>query len=151
MTTTPNPWGREEDPAPIADVNVVPLADVSLVLLILLLVLAPMTSQSMLRVQSSGARAPAAGETTSAPGAGEPALILLLSRAGWAAEDGPIGDDAALRAWLAPRLARRGDKRVFLAPEPDVPNGRLVSGVEALQDCGAAVALVQARDEPQAR
>ena len=52
-----NPFVRHEEAAPISDVNVVPLADVSLVLLIILLVLSPMAAQSMLRVQTAAAKA----------------------------------------------------------------------------------------------
>jgi hypothetical protein len=39
---------------------------------------------------------------------------------------------------------------VFLSPELDVPNGRVVSAIETIQNCGAtSVALVQVVD-PQA-
>ena len=42
---------------PLNEVNVIPLADLSLVLLIILMVLSPMIMQSMIKVQSSKASA----------------------------------------------------------------------------------------------
>ena len=47
------PFMRAEQAKEIAEVNVVPLADVSLVLLIILLVLSPMMRQSMLHVKAA--------------------------------------------------------------------------------------------------
>ncbi|HEX4049040.1 MAG TPA: biopolymer transporter ExbD [Elusimicrobiota bacterium] len=151
----PSPFVRREEAAPIADVNVVPLADVSLVLLIILLVLSPMAAQSMLRVQTAAAKAdadagPKPGEDPLEPTPPEPVLAIGLTPLGYALDGRLLGSDAELKAWLAPELKRRDDKKVFLSPELDVPNGRVVGAIEAIQDCGAsAVALVQVAD-PQA-
>ncbi|MDX6769670.1 MAG: biopolymer transporter ExbD [Elusimicrobiota bacterium] len=146
-----NPFHRDESAAPISEVNVVPLADVSLVLLIILLVLSPMAAQSMLKVQSAAAKA----APPKAPSAEdllpqrppEPVLAVGLSPAGYVVEGRFIGGDAELRAWLVPELARRDDKKVFLAPELETPHGRVVSALEAISGMGApAVALVQVHD-----
>jgi len=153
-----SPFVRHEEAAPIADVNVVPLADVSLVLLIILLVLSPMAAQSMLRVQAAAAKkaaeepkGPKPGEDPLQPKAPDPVLAVGLSPLGYVLDGRLLASDAELKAWLAPKLAGRDDKKVFLAPELDVPNGRVVGAIEALQDCGAsAVALVQVAD-PAAR
>lgn len=149
----PSPFIKRDEAAPIADVNVVPLADVSLVLLIILLVLSPMAAQSMLRVQTAAARAddapkgPKAGEDPLAPKNPEPVLAVGLSPLGYVHDGRLLASDAELRAWLAPLLSGRDDKKVFLAPELDVPNGRVVGAIEAIQGCGAAtVALVQVAD-----
>jgi biopolymer transport protein ExbD len=146
-----SPFRRHEEAAPIADVNVVPLADVSLVLLIILLVLSPMAAQSMLRVQAAAAKAaepagPKPGEDPLQPKAPEPVLAVGLTPLGYVM-DGIVFDDAQLKARLAPDLKRREDKKVFLSPELDVPNGRVVTAIETIQDSGAsAVALVQVQD-----
>ena len=58
-----SPFHKDDEAAPIADVNVVPLADVSLVLLIILLVLSPMAAQSMLKVQTAAAKSSVAPPT----------------------------------------------------------------------------------------
>jgi biopolymer transport protein ExbD len=149
-----NPFVRHEEAAPISDVNVVPLADVSLVLLIILLVLSPMAAQSMLRVQTAAARAdasgPKAGEDPLQPKAPEPVLAVGLTPLGYVMDGSLLGGDAELKARLAPELKRRDDKKVFLSPELDMPNGRVVAAIETIQNCGAsAVALVQVLD-PQA-
>lgn len=150
-----NPFVKHEEASPISDVNVVPLADVSLVLLIILLVLSPMAAQSMLRVQTAAAKAdadrgPKAGEDPLDPKPPEPVLAIGLSPLGYVRDGKLVGGDAELKAVLLPELKRRDDKKVFLSPELDVPNGRVVGAIETIQDCGAsAVALVQVVD-PQA-
>ncbi len=149
-----SPFLRRDEAAPIADVNVVPLADVSLVLLIILLVLSPMAAQSMLKVQTAAAKksvdepkGPRAGEDPLNPKPPEPVLAVGLSALGYVFDGRLLTGDAELKAWLQPRISEREDKKVFLAPELDVTNGRVVGAIEALQAAGAsAVALVQVFD-----
>lgn len=149
-----SPFVKHEEAAPIADVNVVPLADVSLVLLIILLVLSPMAAQSMLKVQSAAAKkeaeqakGPKPGEDPLLPKTPEPVVAVGLSPLGYVLDGRFLSSDAELKAWLQPKLSGRDDKKVFLAPELDVPNGRVVGAIQAIQDCGAsAVALVQVAD-----
>ena len=146
-----NPFVRHEEAAPISDVNVVPLADVSLVLLIILLVLSPMAAQSMLRVQAAAAKAestgPKAGEDPLQPKAPEPVLAIGLTPLGYVMDGRLLGGDAELKALLEPLLKHRDDKKVFLSPELDEPNGRVVAAIEIIQNSGAsAVALVQVID-----
>lgn len=153
-----NAFRHNEEAEPIADVNVVPLADVSLVLLIILLVLSPMAAQSMLRVQTAAAKAEAKslkpGEDPLQPAAPMAVLAVGLSHAGYIVDGKLYVNDAELKAWLTPEENRRmdnNDKKVFLAPELDVRHGDVVHAIEAIQSCGAsAVALVQVAD-PQER
>src|SRR3954467_1592519 len=95
-----SPFHKDDEPAAIADVNVVPLADVSLVLLIILLVLSPMAAQSMLRVQAAAAKAevkgPKAGEDPLQPKAPEAVLALGLSPAGYVWDGRLISNDTEL-------------------------------------------------------
>lgn len=146
-----NPFVKHDEAAPISDVNVVPLADVSLVLLIILLVLSPMAAQSMLRVQTAAAKAeptgPKAGEDPLDPKPPEPVLAIGLTPLGYVLDGQLLPGDAELKAALEPVIKRRDDKKVFLSPELDVTNGRVVATVELIQNCGAsAVALVQVAD-----
>lgn len=149
-----SPFVRHQEAEPIADVNVVPLADVSLVLLIILLVLSPMASQSMLRVHAAAARAAAKApeplEDPLNPTPPPPALTLELTPQGYVA-GGRLLSDAQLCPWLQGELAGRPkeeDRKAFLAPELDVTHGRVVSAIEAIQACGApSVALVQVADD----
>lgn len=152
-----SPFVKHEEAAPIADVNVVPLADVSLVLLIILLVLSPMAAQSMLKVQSAAAKkaveepkGPKAGEDPLNPKPPEPVFAVGLSPLGYVFDGRLLASDEEMRAWVQPKLSQRDDKKVFLAPELDVTNGRVVAAVEALQAAGASsVALVQVFDPSQ--
>jgi len=91
-----------------------------------------------------------AGEDPLDPKPPEPVLAIGLSPLGYVMDGKLVGGDAELKAQLEPIIKRRDDKKVFLSPELDVPNGRVVGAIEALQGCGAsAVALVQVVD-PQA-
>lgn len=149
---------REESAEPIADVNVVPLADVSLVLLIILLVLSPMAAQSMLKVQTAAAKTEAktlkAGEDPLQPAAPLTVLAVGLSAAGYVVDGRLYQNDAEFKAWLTTEESRRSDKndkKVFLAPELDIHHGDVVHAIETIQSCGAsAVALVQVFD-PETR
>lgn len=146
-----NPFVRRDEAEPIADINVVPLADVSLVLLIILLVLSPMVAQSMLRVQTAAGKAAApelnAGEDPLQPAIPDPVLAIGLTPLGYVLDGNLVASDAELQARLSPALSRRKDKKVFLSPELDVTNGRVVGAIETIQSCGAsAVALVQVAD-----
>lgn len=146
-----NPFLREEEHKEINEPNVVPLADVSLVLLIILLVLSPMAAQSMLKVSSAAAK-PAQAKAPSAEDLlpqrpPEPVLAVGLSPAGYVVDGRLLGGDAELRAWLVPELGRRDDKKVFLAPELETPHGRVVAAIELIESLGApSVALVQVFD-----
>jgi biopolymer transport protein ExbD len=146
-----NPFHKDEGPSSISEPNVVPLADVSLVLLIILLVLSPMAAQSMLKVHQAAARA--APDKAPTPEdllpqrPPEPVLAVGITAAGYVVDGKLIGGDAELRAWLLPALARRDDKKVFLAPELETPHGRVVAAIEAIEGMGApTVALVAVHD-----
>ncbi|MBI5624166.1 MAG: biopolymer transporter ExbD [Elusimicrobia bacterium] len=152
-------WRREEEAEPISDVNVVPLADVSLVLLIILLVLSPMTVESRLHVKtaakSTEAPSPEAPEEP-APKPKELVLLVDLGPAGVMVNDIFFGKRREFLAYMRLELPSRTDRKVFLAPHPDVTHGDVMETIEELKSCGAdSVALVQTSDpgsafQPQA-
>ena len=144
-----SPFHKDEEAAPIADVNVVPLADVSLVLLIILLVLSPMAAQSMLRVQAAAAKAKSAEPTrTEIITMHEPEKVVALSvtQQGVVLDGRLFATTEELRAWLKAKLSARTDKKVFVAPDLDVEHGRVIAALEAVQTAGGLVALVQVAD-----
>lgn len=140
-----SPFGEAEAPREISDVNVVPLADVSLVLLIILLVLSPMMEQAMVQVRAAGrAREDPAAEAAGPADASPMVLAVSLSREGLSVGDRRFSARREFAAYLSGELAARPGKKVFLAPEPDVPHGAVVDALEAIAGCGAeSVALVQ--------
>lgn len=149
-----SPHSKEEF-APIADVNVVPLADVSLVLLIILLALSPMTAQSVLRVHAAAAKAPDLSQPPPPePEKTPPPLAVLsvgLNPAGYTAAGRAFSSDAELADWLKGELDHRStpdDRKVFLSCDLDIPAGKVVSTIEFLESLGSSsVALVQIADD----
>lgn len=148
-----SPFRKDDEPAAIADVNVVPLADVSLVLLIILLVLSPMAAQSMLKVRTAAAKAAAAMPTQTEvllqrdP---EAVLVLGVTTGGFVMDGKLIATAAELTTFLKLKLQPRADRKVFVSPELEVAHGQVISALEAVQAGGGTVALVQIED-PLAR
>lgn len=147
-----SPFHKDDEPAAIADVNVVPLADVSLVLLIILLVLSPMAAQSMLKVQTAAAKAaPAMPTQVELDTFREPEAVMVLAvTAGGFVLDGKLMTAPELVAFLKQKLAPRTDRKIFVSPELEVEHGQVIAALEAVQDAGGTVALVQIAD-PEAR
>jgi biopolymer transport protein ExbD len=148
-----SPFHKDDEAAPIADVNVVPLADVSLVLLIILLVLSPMAAQSMLKVQTAAAKAEAAMPTQAeviTQREPEKVLVLSITAAGFAMDGRLMTTGSELSAFLKEKLAPRTDRKVFVSPELETAHGQVVAALEAVQSAGGTVALVQILD-PETR
>ena len=146
-----SPFHKDDDNAPISDVNVVPLADVSLVLLIILLVLSPMAAQSMLRIQSAAAtaRAQAAPPTRDeiiVQREPEAVIAIGVTQMGFIVNGELMTSSRVFSAWLQAALAGRVERKVFVAPELDVEHGRVVAALEAVQAAGGTAALVQVLD-----
>ena len=148
-----SPFSHELDFKEISEVNVVPLADVSLCLLIILMVISPMMTQEMLRVQAAAeakedlpVRDPS--QIPAPPAPPEMVLVVSLRPNGLAVGDRQFEGLGEVMSFISDALSRRADKKVFVAPHPDVPNGRVVHMLEILKACGASsVALVQSRPE----
>jgi len=148
-----SPFHRSDEPKEISEVNVVPLADVSLVLLIILLVLSPMMTQTMLHVQTAARSKEKPPETAPPPEPDKPPEMVLVVAVGPDALS--VGERVFtgagdFAAFMTAELARRTEKKVFVSPRAETPHGRVVEVLEALKLCGASsVALVQMVDRPQ--
>src|SRR5579864_8253407 len=94
---------------PLNEVNVIPLADLSLVLLIILMVLSPMIMQSMIKVQAS--KATAIKSLSQQPP--EPPLILAIDPNQITLNTVKVTSDLDLAARLAQALGNREDKTVL--------------------------------------
>lgn len=142
-------FGKDDENGPIADVNVVPLADVSLVLLIILLVLSPMAAQSMLKIHAAAAKSrPDIPLQTELITQREPEKVMVLgvTPEAYTLDGKTFADGRELAAFLKPALSTRDDKKVFVSPELEVEHGRVVAALEAVQDAGGTIALVQIAD-----
>ena len=116
----------------LSEVNVIPLADLSLVLLIILMVLSPMIMQSMIKVQST--KATAVKSLAQKPP--EPPLILALNPDGVTLNTVKV-TDLELAAKLSEALNNRQDKTVLLTADPAVLHGRFVQILDLVKQQGA--------------
>lgn len=124
---------QQEDGETLSEVNVIPLADLSLVLLIILMVLSPMIMQSMIKVQSS--RASAVKALQEKPP--EPPIILVVNPNEVVLNSIKITNDVDLATRLAAALGNREDKTVLLTADPTVEHGRFVQVLDLVKQQGA--------------
>ena len=124
---------QTEDGDTLSEVNVIPLADLSLVLLIIMMVLSPMIMQSLIKVQSS--KASAVRSLDKDPQ--EPPIILALNADGTYLNTVKIGNDLELAGQLATQLGNRKDKTVLYTVDPSVMHGRFVQVLDLLKLQGA--------------
>src|SRR5262249_44943138 len=122
-----------DEGAPLSEVNVIPLADLSLVLLIILMVLSPMVMQSMIKVTASRAQATKAGAQDK-----ELPLIVVLNPNGVVVLNTvKMASDLDFAAALARALGNRVDKSVLMTADPSAMHGRFVQVLDIIKQQGA--------------
>jgi len=119
---------RSTGPAPMSDINMTPLIDVMLVLLVIFIITAPLLASSI-RLDLP--------RTDQASAADSPASVLLsVDKAGQAY----LNDKPLSTAELAARLARIGadnpDTELQLRADASVPYGRVVELMGVAQKAG---------------
>lgn len=119
---------RRPGPQPISEINVTPMVDVMLVLVVIFIITAPLLAGAIrLQLPRSEAAAPSA-----VPGF----VVLALDRAGQAyLDDRPVGLPE-LAAHLAQTAARSPDTEVQLRADENVPYGRVVEVMGLAQKAG---------------
>jgi biopolymer transport protein TolR len=117
--------GEDEDDGVMSDINVTPLVDVMLVLLIIFMIAAPMLHQGIeVNLPRSSARA--------LPVRQEDPLILSISADGIVYLDKTPIHPSQLVERLLPILESRGDQHVFLKGDREVPYGQVVDLLDVL-------------------
>ena len=129
------------DRGTMSQINVTPLVDVMLVLLVIFMVTAPMMQQG---VQVNLPKADAKG--LPAP---EAAVIVSIDKSGGAFIDSTAVKPAELRQKLAELFAKRTKKEVFLKADKDVPYGDVVKAMAEIK--GAGVERLGMITEPSPR
>jgi len=119
---------RGNDAAPLSEINVTPLVDVMLVLVVVFLLTAPLLATSI-RLDLPQAAA------TPAPAA-KAALQLVVDASGQAFLDDRPLDDQALATRLARVAAEAPDTEVQLRADTAVPYGRVVALLGLAQAAG---------------
>jgi biopolymer transport protein TolR len=128
-------------------INVVPLADLTLVLLIVLMVLSPMITQSMIRVQAPRVEEQATeGFLAPPPGAEAPPspLLVEMSEKGLRLNYVVFADAAALLRAIESQLQQAADRPVIVAATDGIKVGSIVEILDGAKLAGAkSVALVK--------
>ncbi|MBN9411855.1 MAG: biopolymer transporter ExbD [Burkholderiales bacterium] len=128
------PFGRLDSSAsphaPMSDINVTPLVDVMLVLLVIFIITAPLMAGA-LRLDLPRA------EGTQPAAAAPAAVQLAIDAEGHILLDGqPVNDDAALSARLAQVAARSPDTELQLSADARLPYGRAIAIIGLAQQAG---------------
>ncbi len=121
-------FDSSKPPRPLSDINVTPLVDVMLVLLVIFILTAPLLASSI-KLELPKADA--------APGAQAPEFVTLVVTASGAVflNDQPI-ELAALRTRLQQTATQNPDTEVQLRADARVPYGRVVEVMGVAQKAG---------------
>ena len=126
----------QADDDPITDINVTPLVDVSLVLVIIFMAVAPFVFQAGLRVTSSRVGV-ATGLATQREN-----VTVALARDGTLRVNGEAATWATLSAAIRRHLATSADRLVMVAAQPENVVGQVVEILDTAKQSGAAKVTV---------
>jgi biopolymer transport protein ExbD len=112
----------------MAEINVVPLVDVILVVLIIFMVTAPMIMKPSINVNLPKA---ASGEAT-VPSK----LNITISSDGKLNLDGKIVEDQEVQAKALEEVKKNPDIQAIISADKDVPHGRVVSVLDVVKGAG---------------
>ena len=118
------------------EVNVIPLADLSLVLLIILMVMSPMISQALIQVTAAKAAAAQLQEELPSPNPETPVIVSFAP--GVLKLNGQkMSSDLEFVQRLDAVMAPRHDKAVILTAAPELPHGKVVRLMDVVKHHGA--------------
>lgn len=112
----------------MSEINVVPLVDVILVVLIIFMVTAPMIMKPSINVNLPKA---ASGEATTPS-----KLNITIGNDGKLNLDGQIVEDAQVQAKAQEEVQKNPDIQAIIAADKDVPHGRVVSVLDIVKGAG---------------
>jgi biopolymer transport protein TolR len=136
--------GGDDDPV-LADINVTPLVDVMLVLLIIFMIAAPMLHQG---VEVALPRA----DATNLPMRVEDPLVVSVDRDGnvYLQESRVATEDLVDR--VSDQIKARGDESVFLKGDREVPYGKIIEVLDILHRGGIVrVGMITERPPQEGR
>jgi len=130
------------------EVNVIPLADLSLVLLIILMVMSPMISQALIQVAAAKAAAAQTREELPNPQAETP-IIVSFAPGVLKLNGVKMTSDIDFVTRLDAMIPTRHDKSVILTASPDLTHGKVVRLMDIVKRHGATD-LVLVKWDPNA-
>ena len=113
---------------PISDINVVPLVDIILVVLIIFMVTAPMIMKPTINVNLPKA---ASGEN-SAPST----LTITLAADGRVLLNGSSSNEEAIKAKSVESVQKNPDIQAVISADKDVPHGKVVGIIDIVKLAG---------------
>jgi len=126
---------EDQDESESDKINVVPLADLSLVLLIVLMVLSPMVMSSMIRVQT-----PRLDKVKSKPSKPEKTpdpLLIKITKTGLLLNNNAVESEQFLAEQIAIKLADEPERAVIVSADDDIPVGDVVHVLDLSKQSGA--------------
>lgn len=117
-------------------INVVPLADLSLVLLIILMVLSPMVMSSMIRVQTPKLEKVKASKAQTNEKAPDPLLIKVTSK-GIFLNNNLVESEQFLAEQIAIKITDEPDRPVIVSAEDNIQVGEVVHMLDLAKQHGA--------------
>lgn len=117
-----------DDNEAIADINVVPLVDIILVVLIIFMVTAPMFMKPTINVNLPKA---ASGDKT-APSK----LNIALTADGRVNLNGSFVNEDAIKAKATEEAVKNGDVQAIISADKDVPHGKVVAILDIVKGAG---------------
>ena len=135
---------QQQDGDPITDINVTPLVDVSLVLVIIFMAIAPFAMQSGIKVLESKAKA-AVGKVSASEN-----VSIRLSKDGRIAINGKDAAREGLLGALSEALAASKDRMVTLSADDENIVGDVVEVLDAAKQAGAQKIAIMTTEKPAA-
>jgi len=116
----------------LAEVNITPLGDLSLTLIVILMIVSPMIMQSMIRVHSSKAV-----ESTQVERTKEKPLFVRITNEAIYLNTESMGSEEEFSIRLAKELANKKDKSVMITADREVLHGKVVHILDLAKQSGA--------------
>jgi len=116
----------------LVEVNITPLGDVSLTLIIILMVISPMIMQSMIKVHSSKAV-----KTTQVEKAKEKPLFVRITNEAIYLNTEKMSSEEEFSIRLAKELGNKKDGSVMISANKEVPHGKVVHILDLSKQSGA--------------
>lgn len=125
-----NPFAQQNE---LSEVNITPLADVCLTLVIMFMIVSPMALQALIQVQSSQAVA-----STSNQKKKEKPLFVDITVDGFRLNNQKIPTEYALYRTLQREIAKKNDKTVMISSAADVRYQYVVRVLDIVKQSGAS-------------